>query len=98
MESPEEDLLSIFFVCVRSSQERDRERTKVQEPGCSNHWAFFLQHFTAFDSGISELSHGGTQKRQIEKQHHGGNEKVMRHTTGLKKKKSPVQSVNCESD
>ena len=25
MESPEEDLLSIFF-CVRSSQERDRER------------------------------------------------------------------------
>ena len=94
MESPEEDLLSIFF-CVRSSQERDRERgLKYENLGAAIIEHSFFQHFTAFDSGISELSHGGTQKRQIEKQHHGGNEKVMRHTTGFKEEE--ISSPICE--
>ena len=97
MESPEEDLLSIFFVFEALKKEIERG-LKYENLGAAIIEHSFFQHFTAFDSGISELSHGGTQKRQIEKQHHGGNEKVMRHTTGLKKKKSPVQSVNCESD
>ena len=82
-----------FFVFEALKKKIERERTKVREPGCSKHRAFF-QHFTAFDSGISELSHGGTQKRQIEKQHHGGNEKVMRHTTGFKEEE--ISSPICE--
>ena len=77
MESPEEDLLSIFFVFEALKKEIERG-LKYENLGAAIIEHSFFQHFTAFDSGISELSHGGTQKRQIEKQHHGGNEKVMR--------------------
>ena len=54
----------LFFLFEALKKEIERE-DQVREPGCSSHWAFFLQHFTAFDSGISELSHGGTKKGKL---------------------------------